>query len=116
MSEKPANKTVWLMRARLSVAVVFSAELIAWLRSDTTRRTYLLFRDEQMKHPVPGLSKTLRVPAAMAIISKLRDIYGPSGARFSVHSAKPGRVVICAWYSSETIQSASPPSADGPPV
>lgn len=116
MSEKPQSKIVWLMPARLSVAVVFSAELIAWLRKDTTRRTYLLFRDEQGKSLLTGLPKTLRIPGAMAIISKLRDIYGPSGARFSVLSERPGRVVICAWWSSETTQSESQPSSGGPPV
>jgi hypothetical protein len=116
MSEKPQSKTVWLMPAKLSMVVVFDVVLTKWLQSDPTRRTYLLFRDDQVQDPVTGSLRTLPLPAAMVIISKLRGIYGPKGARFSVHSAKPGRVVICAWWSNETTQSESPPSQDGQPV
>lgn len=111
MSEKPPNKIAWLMPARLSVAAVKDVALLTWLRNDTTRRTYLLFRDQV--ETVLGLPLTRRIPSAQDIISKLRDIYGPSGAAFSVLSEKPGRVVICAWLSNETTQSESPPSPGG---
>lgn len=114
MSEKPQNKIAWLIPAKSIVVAVEDVGLLTWLRSDITRRTYLLFRDEASS--VLGLPLTRRIPGAQDIISKLRGIYGPKGARFSVLSEKPGRVVICAWLSNETIQSESPPSADGQPV
>jgi hypothetical protein len=113
-SEKPLNKTACLIRTRLTVAAVYDVALMKWLQNDTTRRTYLLFRDEV--NQILGLPLTQRIPSAQGIISKLRDIYGPKGALFSVLSEKPGRVVICAWLSNETIQSESPPLSAGPAV
>lgn len=112
--ERPESKTVWLMRASLLTVVVEDAALLTWLRKDTTRPTYLLFRDG----PLPGFgsAKTLHVPDVGVIISKLRDIYGPKGAHFSVHSVKPGRTVICAWSCKETTPLESPPSPAGQAV
>ena len=100
MCERPLSKIVWLTRARLEMAVVLDARLVASLRTDPTRPIYLLFREAQMRPQV--------------IISKLRDIYGPSGVRFSVLSEKPGRLVICAWLCNETTKSESPRLLDGP--
>lgn len=112
--EKPTSKTAWVMRASLLTVVAEDVALTTWLRKDTTRLTYLLFRDG----PLPGFpsAKTLKIPHASGIILKLRDIYGPKGARFSVLSAKPGRVVICAWWCNETTPSESPPLLAGPLV
>jgi hypothetical protein len=97
---RPLSKIVWLTRARLETAVALDARLVASLKTDPTRPIYLLFREAAMRPQV--------------IISKLRDIYGPSGVLFSVLSEKPGRLVICAWSCSETTKSESPPSSDGP--
>jgi hypothetical protein len=114
MSEKPQSKIACLMPAKLSVVAVEDVVLLKWLQSDPTRRTYLLFRNQV--ESILGLPLIRRIPSAQAIISKLRDIYGPKGAHFSVHSERPGRVVICGWWCSETIQSESPPSPDGQAV
>jgi hypothetical protein len=110
-SEKPPNKIAWLMPAKLQVVAVLDVVLMKWLQSDTTRRTYLLFRDRV--ETVMGIPLTQRTPSAQVIISKLRDTLGPIGARFSVLSEKPGRVVICASLSNETTKLESPPSPDG---
>lgn len=100
--ERPLSKIVWLIRAPLKTAVVEDVRLTASLRSDPTRPIYLLVREAGMQPQV--------------IISKLRDIYGPKGARFSVVSEKPGRLAICAWSCSEITKSESPPLLAGQPA
>lgn len=96
---KPLSKIAWLTRARLEMAVALDARLVASLKTDPTRPIYLLFRGDGLRPQV--------------IISKLRDIYGPSDVAFSVLSEKPGRLVICAWLCSETTKSESPPLLTG---
>lgn len=49
------------------------------------------------------------------IISRLRAIYGHLGVRFSVVSARPGRMLISASSLSETTNSEPQPLPDGPP-
>lgn len=97
--EKPLSKIVWLTRAPLKTAAVLDARLLVSLRKDITRPIYLLFREAGLRPQV--------------IISKLRDIYGPSNVRFSVASEKPGRLAICAWLCSEIIKSESLPLLAG---
>lgn len=97
--EKPLSRIVWLIRAPSKTAAVEDVRLTASLRKEPTRPIYLLFREASL--------------SPQATISRLRDIYGPSGARFSVASERPGRLVICAWWCSETTTLENLPLSDG---
>lgn len=114
MSSKPTNKIAWLIRTQFVEGDVSIAGLERVLRSERTRRIYLLVQPPR----VFNLPENRYVHGALAdtqyIMSRLRAIYGQTGARFSVVSEKHGRLLICASLSSATTESQpSSPSSSG---
>lgn len=104
------KRIAYVIPLRLETVYVKNAILEEWLQSTHTRpiSLFLLVRPTAEEFRAAGFRP-------QAIISKLRDIYGQTGAAFSVLSEKHGRMLISVLSRKETTGSQpNSISSDGP--